>query len=110
MNSARLVGIKKLGKTSKMLSKKILNFIQKRHLQIRKASSATIYSRVEEFGTKNGSDSAIFDEFGRHTYGDVSTKSDGVARALTDEKVFDKNVSFLCPNNSNYVFAQFGIW
>ena len=93
-----------------MFLKKSFNFIQKRHSQIRCMTSATIFHRVEEFGRKSGNDSAIFDEFGRHTYGDVSAKSDSVARALRDEKVFDRNVSFLCPNNSSYVFAQFGIW
>ena len=78
--------------------------------QIRSQSSSTIFGRVDEFGRQNASVAAIFDEFGRHTSGDIVTMSDSVARALADEKVFDENVSFLTPNNSSYAFAQFGIW
>ncbi len=78
--------------------------------QIRAQSSSTIFGRVDEFGRQNENVAAIFDEFGRHTYGDIVKKSNSVARALTDEKVLDENVSFLTPNNASYAFAQFGIW
>ncbi len=93
---------------SRILLRKSFNLTTKS--QIRAQSSSTIFDRVDKFGRQNENVAAIFDEFGRHTYGDIVNKSDSVARALADEKVFDENVSFLTPNNSSYAFAQFGIW
>ena len=72
--------------------------------------SSTLFSAVDEFSRRNGDTDAIFDENGRHSYADISAKSGVVAKALVDEKIFDQNVSYVCPNDANYAFASFGIW
>ena len=95
---------------SRFLCKSKIGLIARLPSQTRAASSSPIFVKVDEFGRQNPKVAAIFDEFGRHSYGDVVTKSDGVAKALRDEKIFDQNVSYLCPNNATYAFATFGIW
>ena len=72
--------------------------------------SSTLYNVVDEFCRHSGDVDAIFDENGRHSYADISAKSSVVAKALVDEKVFDQNVSYVCPNDASYAFASFGIW
>lgn len=70
----------------------------------------TIYSRLDAMGKKNEAAAAILDQNGRHSYGQLVDRSNIVAKALIDEKVFDENVSFLCPNDASYAVAQFGVW
>jgi hypothetical protein len=97
-------------KMLKFLYKRNIFLIATRSIPTRAASTSTIFFKVDEFGRQNPTVAAIFDEFGRHSYGDVATKSDNVAKALRDEKIVDENVSYLCPNNASYAFATFGIW
>ena len=56
----------------------------------------------------------MVDEFGSHTYGEVSVKSRMVANALQAEfgnnPEKSKKISFLCGNNSKFLYSMWGIW
>jgi len=93
-----------LARTFKRVSKSSFSGSTPRYL------SSPLYHVVDEFSRHSGDVDAIFDEAGRHSYADVSTKSDVVAKALLDEKIVDQSVSYVCPNDASYTFASFGIW
>lgn len=95
---------------SKLILNRNLNFILKRATRSSSNLSSTLFNTVDQFGRQGGNAVAIFDENGQHTYADVTIKSDAVAKALIDEKIFDRNVTYLCPNDARYTFATFGIW
>ena len=57
---------------------------------------------------------AVVDQFGTHTYGDLSSRSNVVAnnvnRFLGSKGGSPKKISFLCDNDSSYINTLFGIW
>ena len=57
---------------------------------------------------------AVVDQFGTHTYGDLSNQSNIVAnnvnRLLGPNNESPKKISFLCDNDSTYINTLFGIW
>ena len=57
---------------------------------------------------------ALVDKFGTHTYGDLSSKSQIIAKAVKEtlrSKCGRSNkISFLCENDSSYINTLLGIW
>ena len=71
-----------------------------------------VYLQAESFTNRT----ALFDQNGQHTYGDLLALSNNLASTISETlgaKQGDsggKRVAFLCPNDSSYIITQWAVW
>ncbi len=71
-----------------------------------------VATHEQEHFTRESDKVAIRDNIGTHTYGQISERSNKVAKALSSVLTSkdNSNIAFLTPNNNFYSVAQLGIW